>query len=244
MRKRRNNTKYSMKRKDDAECEFEANNVHIGWYPHTREELLECGLINTSMLSKAKKSDNGIDVPPGYRDDNGTDVSYVKDIDPKFHQGNKITCAWSATSILIDLLCSDTADEMIRLRDADPNKYSNIHLFKYSQEYGSVATNLSQHSDYELRKVKKIGRMKDRIDNIMKKDEGLFVCVLADYNGSTNHCIGINCETHLIYDAVDLKAKSLTKENIEYSTGLYENDVSAGIAGFLDVAEIVKKRGK
>ena len=86
--------------------------------------------------------------------------------------------------------------------------------------------------------------MKDRIDNIMKKDEGLFVCVLADYNGSTNHCIGINCETNLIYDAVDLKAKSLTKENIEYSTGVYENDVNAGIAGFADVAEIVKKRGK
>ena len=86
--------------------------------------------------------------------------------------------------------------------------------------------------------------MKERIDNIMKKDKGLFVCVLADYNGSTNHCIGINCETHLIYDAVDLKAKSLTKENIEYSTGLYENDVNAGITGFADVAEIVKKRGK
>ena len=78
----------------------------------------------------------------------------------------------------------------------------------------------------------------------MMKDKGLFVCVLADYNGSTNHCIGIDCETNLIYDAVDLKAKSLTKENIEYSTGLYENDVNAGIAGFADVAEIVKKRGK
>ena len=86
--------------------------------------------------------------------------------------------------------------------------------------------------------------MKEKIDNIMKKDEGLFACVLADYNGSTNHCIGINCETNLIYDAVDLKAKKLTKENIEYSTGVYENDVNAGIAGFADVAEIVKKRGK
>ena len=80
--------------------------------------------------------------------------------------------------------------------------------------------------------------MKDRVDNIMKKDKGLFVCVLADYNGSTNHCIGINCETNLIYDAVDLKAKRLTKENIECSTGVYENDVSGG---FADVAEIVKK---
>ena len=78
----------------------------------------------------------------------------------------------------------------------------------------------------------------------MKKDEGLFVCVLADLNASTNHCIGIDCKWRLIYDAVDLKAKRLTKENIESSTGVYENDVSGGFAGFADVAEIVKKQGK
>ena len=83
--------------------------------------------------------------------------------------------------------------------------------------------------------------MKDRVDNRMKKDKGLFVCVLADLNASTNHCIGIDCKLRLIYDAVDLKAKRLTKENIECSTGLYENDVSGGFAGFADVAEIVKK---
>ena len=42
-----------------------------------------------------------------------------------------------------------------------------------------------------------------------------------------------------------MKAKRLTKENIESSTGVYyENDVSGGFAGFADVAEIVKKRGK
>ena len=63
--------------------------------------------------------------------------------------------------------------------------------------------------------------MKDRIDNIMKKDEGLFVCVLADLNASTNHCIGIDCKSRLICDAVDLKAKRLTKKNIECSTGVY-----------------------
>ena len=79
---------------------------------------------------------------------------------------------------------------------------------------------------------------------MIKRDEGLFVCVLADSKESTNHCIGIDCKSHLIYDAVDLKVKKLTKENIEYSTGLYENGVSAGFAGFADVAEIVKKRGK
>ena len=86
--------------------------------------------------------------------------------------------------------------------------------------------------------------MKERADNIMKKDKGLFICVLDDYNASTNHYIGIDCKSRLIYDAVDLKAKRLTKENIECSTGVYENDVSAGIAGFADVAEIAKKRGK
>ena len=67
---------------------------------------------------------------------------------------------------------------------------------------------------------------------------------LADHNGSTNHCIGIDCKSRLIYDAVDLKAKRLTKENIECSTGVYENDVSGGFAGFADVSEIVKKLGK
>ena len=41
-----------------------------------------------------------------------------------------------------------------------------------------------------------------------------------------------------------MKAKWLTKENIECSAGVYENDVSGGFAGFADVAEIVKKRGK
>ena len=71
-------------------------------------------------------------MPHGHREDNGRDICYVEEIDPKFHQGIEITCAWSATSILIDLLCSDTANKMIRLRDADPDKYSNIHLFHYS----------------------------------------------------------------------------------------------------------------
>ena len=36
----------------------------------------------------------------------------------------------------------------------------------------------------------------------------------------------------------------LTKENIEYCTGVYKNDVSCGFSGFADVAEIVKKQGK
>ena len=153
-------------------------------------------------------------MPPGNREDNGRDICYVKEIDLKFHQGKEITCAWSATLILIDLLCSDTADKMVHLRDADPNKFSNIHLFKYSQDYGSVAKLLNIITDYELKKVNKIGRMKDRADNIMKKDKELFVCVLADLNANTNHCIGIDCKSRLIYDAIDLKAKRLTKENI------------------------------
>ena len=56
--------------------------------------------------------------------------------------------------VLIDLLCSDTANEMVHLSDADPNKFPNIHLFKYSQDYGSVATYLKKITDYELKKVK------------------------------------------------------------------------------------------
>ena len=106
------------------------------------------------MLSKAKKSDKVIDVPPGYREENGKDMCYVEEIDPKFHHRKEITCAWSAILILIDLLWSDTADEMIHICDADPDKFSNIHLFKYSQDYGSVATHLKTITDYELKKVK------------------------------------------------------------------------------------------
>ena len=36
----------------------------------------------------------------------------------------------------------------------------------------------------------------------------------------------------------------MTKEIIERSTGVNENDVSGDFAGFADVTEIVKKRGK
>ena len=62
-------------------------------------------------------------MPPGYREEDGRDICYVEEIGPKLHQGKGITCAWSATSILLDLLCSDTADEMVHLCDANPNKY-------------------------------------------------------------------------------------------------------------------------
>ena len=36
----------------------------------------------------------------------------------------------------------------------------------------------------------------------------------------------------------------MTKQNIEYSAGVYENDVGDGFSGFAVVAEIVKKQGK
>ena len=55
---------------------------------------------------------------------------YVDDIDPKFNQGDEVTCVWSETLILIDLIYSDTADKMVQLRDADPDKFSNTYLFK------------------------------------------------------------------------------------------------------------------
>ena len=47
--------------------------------------------------------------------------------------------------------------------------------------------------------------MKAKVNNLMKKDNRLFVCGLANLNGSKNQCIGIDCKLHLIYDAVDLK---------------------------------------
>ena len=72
----------------------------------------------------------------------------------------------------------------------------------------------------------------------------MFVSVLVDLIASTNHCIDISCKSRLIYDDVDLKAKRLTKENIEYNAGVYENDVSGGFTGLVDVAEIVKIQGK
>ena len=165
------------------------------------------------MLLNAKKFDKIIDVPPGYRADSGEDVCYVDDIDPKFHQGDEVTCAWSTTLILIDLICSDTSDEMVQLRDADPDKFSNIHLFK-GNIHDSVEGFLRKNTDFDVRKVKDLGQMKDRADNIMKRDEELFVCILADLNASTNHCIGIDRKSHFIFNAVDLKAKRLTKENV------------------------------
>ena len=56
------------------------------------------------MLSNAKNHYLVNDVPPGYREYSGKDIHYIEDIDPKFHQGNYFTCAWSASSILIDLI--------------------------------------------------------------------------------------------------------------------------------------------
>ena len=41
LRKKTANTKYFIQREDGAEFEFEANNVHMGWCPHTKEELIE-----------------------------------------------------------------------------------------------------------------------------------------------------------------------------------------------------------
>ena len=87
MRKKRDDAEYFIEREDGAECEFEADHVHMGWYPYTQDELMECGLITQCMLSKTNKNDKVIDVPPGYREDNGRDICYVEHIDPKFHQG-------------------------------------------------------------------------------------------------------------------------------------------------------------
>ena len=60
----------------------------------------------------------------------------------------------------------------------------------------------------------------------MKKDKGLFVFALADMNSSTNHCIGIDCEVNMTYDAVDLKVKWLTRKNIECSTCVYDDNIT------------------
>ena len=62
VRKKRDDTKYFIEREDGAECEFEANNVHMGWYPHTEKELIECDLITqrfyfvkTSAIHESQK---------------------------------------------------------------------------------------------------------------------------------------------------------------------------------------------
>ena len=216
----------------------------MGWYPHTEEELMECGLITKNMLSRAKKDDKVVSVPPGYRKNNQNKMCCVEKIDPKFHQGDDLTCAWSATLILIDIMCSDTADKMVTLRNENPEKFSNIYLFKQSQGRDSVASLLQKNTRFELQKLKNIGNLMQKVDYVMMQDKGLFICVIADYNGSTNHCIGIDCGKNMIYDAVDLKAKWLTKANIEFSTGVYDNNVGGGFAGFADVAKIVRKQGK
>ena len=102
----------------------------MGWYPHTKKELIECNLITPGMLSNAKKFEKTIDVPPGYRSDSGEDICYVDDIDPKFHQGDEVPCVWSATLIHIDLIRGDTSDKMLQLRDEDPE---NFQTFTYSR---------------------------------------------------------------------------------------------------------------
>ena len=51
MSKETTNTKYFIEMEDGAECEFEANNVQMGWYPHMKEDVTECNLINPGMLS-------------------------------------------------------------------------------------------------------------------------------------------------------------------------------------------------
>ena len=183
MRKKRDDSVYFIGRRDESECEFEANYVHMGWYPHTREELIECKLITTSMLSRTHLSNKIVDVPPGHREDCDDDVLYEEDIDYKFHQGNGITCAWNSTSILVDLVCRKTADKKIKLRNEDENKYSNIHLMR---GHDSVSNLLTKHTDFQLKNVKDIGELNERADNIIKRDKGLFVCVLSDMNRSTN----------------------------------------------------------
>ena len=67
---KKNETEYFIPREDGTECEFEANNIRMGWYPHTQEELLECNLVTRPMLSRAKNHDVVVDVLPGYREEN------------------------------------------------------------------------------------------------------------------------------------------------------------------------------
>ena len=67
---------------------------------------------------------------------------------------------------------------MVQLGDADPYKFSNIHLFKGSR-HDSIASLFMKNTDFDLRKVKDLGQMKDKVNNFMKKDKGLFLCVLA-----------------------------------------------------------------
>ena len=53
VRKKRDDVEYFIEREDGEECEFEANYVHMGWYSHTAEELLDFTLITKAMLSTA-----------------------------------------------------------------------------------------------------------------------------------------------------------------------------------------------
>ena len=90
MRKKRDDVEYFIEREDGDECVFETNNVHMGWYPHTEDELMECGLITKHMLSNVKKHNKVMSVSPGYRKDNQNKICCVEKIDPKFHQGDDI----------------------------------------------------------------------------------------------------------------------------------------------------------
>ena len=42
---------------------------------------MECDQITTNMLLTMKKHNKVIDVPPGYREDNGKSICYVEQID-------------------------------------------------------------------------------------------------------------------------------------------------------------------
>ena len=243
--RKKTTTKYFMDVSESDECELETYNVHIGWHPYTKKEILKVNGVTKRQVDIAL-SGGEVHVPPGYRrsdEEDGNDCPYQEMIDPKFTQGGEDTCAWSVTCMLVDLICEKTADEMVKMRDNDPKRFSNIHFFKtMGNRIESVHKLLQQFTHFQMRKVNFHVPKHKRLQVLMKKKTGYFVCVIEDMNGAGNHCVGVDCVEQLIYDTVCLKPMKLTMANFIKCAGQYDNSVNGGILGLLDIAQIEKKR--
>ena len=54
----------------------------------------------------------------------------------------------------------------------------------------------------------------NRLQVLMNKTTGSFVCFIEGINIAGNHCVGVDCAEQLIYNAVCLKPMKLTIANL------------------------------
>merc|ERR1712232_1152216 len=138
-------------------------------------------------------------------------------------------------------MCEETADRMVRMRDNNPLRFSNLHLLKtMANKVESVHTILQRETTFQLKKVKVVLRVQKlkRVEILMRRGYGRYICVLEDVNGARNHCIGVDCQERLIYDLVCVKPMRLTMANLVRCTGQYDNMVSGGFTGLSEIVQV------